>query len=698
MKKRFAKVDETFFPLAGGLDLLTPAISMPPGRTFDCVNYEPEISGGYRRIDGYERFDGHPSPTENAKYVTVKATLTATVAIDAMIVGSLSGTTGKLVGMVTFPAYTLLIISGVDATTGTYFTSESLKVGAAVVGMVIEDSMQASDAEEDADYTLLAANDIRRAILPVPGSGPIRGVFSLADDVYAFRDNENATAQQLWKASPTGWIPINYGKEIQYIGGSIEVQIGQTITSPSGASGMVGYVTKRTGTWNTGADPKAEGTILFTFGSVTGNWTIGENIIQAGVICAQAGTPVTNITRLPGGKLEIIKHAYGIRTGNQVIYGADGVNSAFEFSGPFFVPIRTGMFTDTPEHIAEHLNHLFLSYGPSIQFSSVNNPYSWTVVLGAGEFTAGDKVSGMLSMTGNNQANAMAVFTKSKVSMLYGSGLTNFRLQNSVSNVGYSPYTIQPISGTAFGLTARGMQTLEATQVFGDFTFSSISGQIQPIINRLRGLESCSIVLKNKNQYRVYYGDSVGTCLAVGLTGEKVSGIMPLNYGRPVRCTWNETFSNGKERTFFGSDDGYVYEDNKGTSFDGQPIESWLRLVFNHGKSPGMRKRYRRAVLEARVESFCKVNFSYDLGYGNPDVSPPPLVQDTALVGGPGGYWEQFIWDMFIWDARAVISPSLTLEGTERNISMIFYSSRAQDGPHTLQGITMLHSDRRLER
>ena len=124
---------------------------------------------------------------------------------------------------------------------------------------------------------------------------------------------------------------------------------------------------------------------------------------------------------------------------------------------------------------------------------------------------------------------------------------------------------------------------------------------IQPLITRKFGLEVSSVSLKGKNQYRLYFSD--GTGLAVGLTGDKVSGIMPLNYGTAVRCITTDTLSSGTEVTYFGSDDGYVYRDNVGTSFDGQTIEAWIRPVFNHSKSPLVRKRYRRAVFEVSAEA-----------------------------------------------------------------------------------------------
>lgn len=51
------------FPMRGGVDEETPPLSIPPGSLIGCLNYESAPSG-YRRIDGYERFDGRPAPSD----------------------------------------------------------------------------------------------------------------------------------------------------------------------------------------------------------------------------------------------------------------------------------------------------------------------------------------------------------------------------------------------------------------------------------------------------------------------------------------------------------------------------------------------------------------------------------------------------------------------------------------------------------
>lgn len=692
-----AVTKSAYFALSGGLDLVTPALSMPPGRTFDSLNYEPEINGGYRRIDGYERFDGRPSPTDTAKYAVLPVQLTAFLSMNDTITGVTSGKTGKVLQQVHANGNTVLVLGRCDLTSSNFAAGEAIQTSAGiVVGIVQKIASLADFPEQDADYQLLAANDIRGIIQSVPGSGPVRGIFMLNDVVYAFRDHTDGVTQRLYRSSGTGWTLVPYGQEIQFASGSSAINDGDTITATDFSATVV-KVLVRSGTWNSTGQPQAKGTLIVS--NVTGTLASGSVLQVAGVNRATASTTVTNINRNAGGKMELVKYSFGAKTGPQVVYGADGVNLAFEFNGASFIPIRTrDTGVDFPTHVACHLNYLFLSFGSNFQWSVVSAPYTWDGTLGAAELAAGATITAMLPMVGGNQAPAMAIFSQERVSMLYGSSSQSFRVQNAISEVGYSAGTVQPVSGTAFGLTARGLQTLAATDTFGDFNFAAISEKIQPLVNKLRGKETASVTLKNKNQYRVYYGDSVGTCIVVGIAGEQVAGLMKLEYGKPVRCIWTETFSNGVERTFFGSDDGYVYEDNKGTSFDGAAIESWVRLVFNHMKSPRLRKRYRRAVIEAQVAAFSKVNFSYDLGYGNPEVTPPPNIDDAIMVGGNGGYWDQLTWDQFHWDAQTVISPVVKIEGTEKNISIIFYSNRAQDGSHTVQGITLDYTERRNER
>ena len=62
---------------------------------------------------------------------------------------------------------------------------------------------------------------LRAAIGPVPGSGPVRGVWRFGGVVYAFRDNAGATACVMHKESAAGWVAVA-GVPVLTEGGSYE--------------------------------------------------------------------------------------------------------------------------------------------------------------------------------------------------------------------------------------------------------------------------------------------------------------------------------------------------------------------------------------------------------------------------------------------------------------------------------------------
>ena len=49
--------------------LETPPLAIPDGALIEALNFEAIAQGGYRRVDGYERFDGQPLASLAAYWV-----------------------------------------------------------------------------------------------------------------------------------------------------------------------------------------------------------------------------------------------------------------------------------------------------------------------------------------------------------------------------------------------------------------------------------------------------------------------------------------------------------------------------------------------------------------------------------------------------------------------------------------------------
>ena len=674
-----APVQMDYFALEGGYDIMTPPLIMPPGKAIQAQNFEISETGGYRRIAGYERYDGRLSPSDQF-YYTLPATITGAWAADDIVTGGTSGATATIIGA----NGTGFFVAKVS---GTFQTAEDLEISSVVVAVCdgAPYGGGASTVEDDAIYTAAAADVYRGDIQAVPGFGPVRGVWLYNGKVYAFRNNAGNTACDMYKSTASGWTQVDLGYKLAYDTGTGLIEADDTVTgATSGATGVVTRVANRGGAWGTDAVG------LLTFASITGTFQDGENLRVGGVTQAVADGGSSAITLAKDGRFVFVNYNFGGGTTTARMYGCDGVNKAFEFDGTVFVPIATGMAADTPTFIAAHRSHLFLSFGASVQHSAITDPYSWTAVLGAGELAAGEQVTGMTPHVGSDQSAALVIMTRNRIQVLYGNSSADWKLVNSESDVGGYAYTQQKV-GDMYWLDDRGLTSLQAVFQFGNFQGSTVTQQIQDWLRaeRTRAQDSC--IVRNKNQYRLFFNDKYALYLT--FINGKVAGVMPVLYEDDVKCSCSGEWTTGEEQIFFGSSDGFVYQMDKGTSFDGEPITAFFTTSFNNIKSPQILKRYRKALLELRGSSYIALQFGYELGYGQASITQPEYLSLQNNLAA--AYWDSFTWDNFYWDGRTLAPSELSISGSGENIALAVLSQTAIALPFTITGMLVHYTPRR---
>lgn len=671
------KVD--YFRMAGGLNLESPALSINPGMLIDARNYEPQATGGYGRIAGMERFDGRTSPS-SAAYWLLGVTITGTIAVGNTVTGVTSGKTGVVLKVNAAE----LVLTKVS---GAFVSGEVLNVAAApqATTTTVSNQSAASTVALDAEYRNLAADNYRADIAAVPGTGNILGIHQYKGVKYAFRANAGDTAVDMYKSSSSGWVQVTLPKEVSFTAASVAPAEGGTLTQGA-VTAVVRRVVIQSGTL--GAGTAAGRMIIDTVAG--GNFAAGAFTGGMTGTCSGAETA---ITIAKGGRFEFVNANFTGSTDTLRMYGCDGANRAFEFDGTYFVPIVTGMTTDTPSFIAAHQNHLFLSFRGSLQFSSIGNPYQWTPLTGASEIGMGDTITGFKQVLGVSGSGALMVVTRNATSILYGTSSANFNLIPLTPDAGAVAYTLQDI-GFPVALDDRGVRMIVPTQSFGNFADSTITQLVQSMIDDKQGTAIASTIQRAKGLYRLFFTD--GTSVSIGFLNKKLIGIMPVDYGIAATCATSGENSTGQEESFIGSATGMVYQLDKGTSFDGSAIEAWLRTAYNSNKSPLVKKSYKRVVLEMDAEGSCNFQIGYDLGFGTPNIEIAGRTT-FAEVGG-GGYWDQFTWDNFTWDAQIVATPNTTISGTAENISLLIYSNNDYDDPWVIQGASIFFIPRRLSR
>lgn len=680
MKFPQVETKTTYVKFRGGVDQVSPVLAVSPGDALDAHNYEPGVYGGFKRIDGIERFDGRSAPSD-ATYYYVTMTLTGALAVGDAITGVTSGATATVcvVGTGEF-AYTKV--------TGSFVSGEVINVGGSPQATLTSTPAEQgyTDGYDNAVATNAAADVYRALIQKVPGSGSILGVFMYKGTVYALRNNVGATAAVLYKSTASGWSSVSLGREVAFTsGGTTEIVEGNTITgATSGATAVITRVVRSSGSWAAG---DAAGYLYFA--SQTGTFQSENLNVGASLNVATIGGNSSAITLQPSGRYECVIHNFYGSTDTLRVYGCDGVNYAFEFDGTVFVRIRTGMTTDTPAYIAAYKKQLFLSFRGSLQNSGIGTPYVWSAVTGASEIGTGEDITGLLPQPGST----LAIFTRNSTLQLNGSSVSDFVLGIISSESGAIGRTCQNL-GNAFCLDDRGITNISRTQNYGNFDFATVSRKAQTSINAMRALVVGSTVYRSRNQYRLYGSDGSGIILA--LDGQKVIGITTFSYPVAMNCFWSGEDSTGKDVVFMGGTDGYVYQADKGSSFDGEEIEAYVRMPFNNIETPRWRKRYRKVVMEMSAIDYAAIQFSPMFSYGDADV-PESRSQEAAIQGG-GGFWDTVDWDSFIFDADVSTAPEFSVEGTGVNMSLVFYSSSDIDLGHTLSGAIVHYTIRRLQR
>lgn len=687
MKKiQVAKPKFDYIRFQGGYDTETKPWNAKGGKLRESQNYEMAInSQGYVDIQGYEIFDGQTSPSD-ASYAILDVTITGTFSVGDAITQLVSGATGVVVALVTSETPNYLVLA---RRTGVFNDSDDLQVSAVTEGTSLSTARQsgATTSLLNAQYLNLAADELRGDLTAVPGSGRTLGVYMLDDVIYAFRNNAGGTEADLYKSTTAGWVQVVLGRELSYTSaGTYDLAEGDVITgATSGATATVTRIMLESGSI-IGGD--AAGRLIFA--SQTGTFQAENLDVGGNLDIATISGDSSAITLLPDGRFEMVRENFGGLAGTKRIYGADTVNRGFEFDGTVFAPINTGMPLDTPSHVVIHKNHLFFSFGGSAQHSGIGTPYIFSPLFGAAELATGDTISGFMSEPGSNAGAALGIYNKNTTHMLYGTSVLDWNLVKFRDELGAFPYSIQQFGQTMF-LDDRGLTTFKTVQEYGNFQQSTESRHVQSFINSKRTIVSASCIARDKNQYRLFFSDKTG--IYVTTEGKKIVGIMPILFSDSVTCAFSLENNTGVEVMMFGSANGKVYQLDKGTSFDGDPIEAYLKTFFTFFKSIRHLKKYLGITLEATGEGYAEFNFSTELGYNSTDMSQPSTQDKTVPFGSV--FWDTFIWDSFVWDGASLAPTSLKLEGSAENISIVIRKNSDYFFPVNLTGAMIRYTHRR---
>ena len=261
--------------------------------------------------------------------------------------------------------------------------------------------------------------------------------------------------------------------------------------------------------------------------------------------------------------------------------------------------------------------------------------------------------------------------------------------------------SIQEIGGDLVFLAPDGIRTLAGTVRIGDVELGTVSRSIQPIIKRIAdniGTYNIStIVIRDKSQYRLYYGTS-----STGTASEGIIGTLKTNEQGFTQFQWAETFgidastaatsgfnSSGVEKHYHGDYNGYVYNHDTGNSFNTAEVDTNIKAEYqtpdlDYGDLGTLKTlKYVKisATPEGEISSSLRIRYNFD----DPD-SPQPSdysisVDKPSLFGNA-----TFTTGSYVFGAASDPITRQVVEGSGHSNYFRVFSDDTKD-PYTVNGL-----------
>ena len=263
--------------------------------------------------------------------------------------------------------------------------------------------------------------------------------------------------------------------------------------------------------------------------------------------------------------------------------------------------------------------------------------------------------------------------------------------------------SIQEIGGDLVFLAPDGIRTLAGTVRIGDVELGTVSRSIQPVMkdiaDNIGTYNISSIVIRDKSQYRLYYGSS-----SSGDAAEGIIGTLKTNEQGFTQFQWAETFgidasaaaasgfnSSGVEKHYHGDYAGRIFNHATGDSFlntsgtSTNIVAEYQTPDLDYGDL-GTLKTLKYVKISATPEGTVSTKLRIRYNYDDPDTPQPsdyslsvdkPSLFGTALFGSTAGH---------VFGAASDPITRQVVEGSgHSNYFRIF--SDDQNSPYTVNGI-----------
>lgn len=351
-----------------------------------------------------------------------------------------------------------------------------------------------------------------------------------------------------------------------------------------------------------------------------------------------SGQVATSVLRVRG-----LLHSF---TGSKSLILTDGINYPMRLVSTTWTKLNGSADVDNALFAEVYRNHLFfagMSGKPQLLvFTAPNSDSDFTAASGAGSINVGFDI-----MNIKRFRDALYIFGKTDIRKLTGSSTANFSLAEVSSSVGcIASDSIVEVGGDVLFLAPDGIRTVQATEKIGDIELATISKPIQNSLSLINidftYTQLCSVVVKEKSQFRYLFGKSALTAPnSYGFIGSLRTSDQRTGWefgelrGFQANCV-TSGYIGDDEYVLHGDHSGYVYRQEKGGTFESDNVFASYKTPFLDFGNPDLRKLFNKVTMFLRPEGDNTFLVTADYDWNDSDVLNP---NDYSITSS-GGYAE----------------------------------------------------------
>ena len=571
-----------------------------PGSARILRNFEPSVEGGYRRIEGFDKYDSNIIPPYGSPVVHGASQSGTTLIIGAIHTTPVAGDTLEITGV----SGTYTIASG-----GVSFDATNNRAT-----LTLSTSLASSPA-----------NAAAVTFKTTTSSYVTIGVASWEDNAIVCKNAD------IFKTGGSGFTKINvpdYGTPLVKTGsqtGSSLVIDGLTSAPQAGDVFKIASIDK-----------------VYT---VLSNATVSSGEATLSINPALDSSPADNAvitflstSREGANKTRFAKYNFN---GTEKIALVDGLNEPALYDNATFTVLLDAP-TDVigATFVAEFKNHLFFAKGSTVTFTAPYTDTDFSVANGSGNINVGGTVTALAVFR-----QQLIIFTETSIHQLTGNTVADFNIPPITKDIGcIDSDTVQEIGGDIMFLGPDGLRLVSGTDRIGDFGLAVVSKTIQDTMTRFISANTSftSCVIREKSQYRILGFNN-------NITQENAQGILATQFAPQGgdNMAWGETrgiranvadsnYNQNTEVVLFSHDDGYLYQMESGNSFDGSNIKTTFATPHIAIDDPRKRKTFYKVFLYTDPQGSVAFNLSLKLDFdGQGTIQPAPLsILNTQGVVG----------------------------------------------------------------